>query len=107
MIGRGAYGAPWLLGRVATVLAGGNDPGAPALAEQGAIATTHVEAILEQDGPVHGLRHARKHVGWYLAASGRPVETVKAWRRQLCTSESPRDVLAGLATFYSDVREAA
>jgi nifR3 family TIM-barrel protein len=107
MIGRGACGAPWMLGRIAAVLAGDLDPGSPAPAGQGAIARQHVEAILEQDGPVHGLRNARKHVGWYLAASGRPAETVKAWRRRLCTSESPREVLAGLTTFYTDVQEAA
>ena len=107
MIGRGAYGAPWMLGRVAAALADGTDPGAPPLAEQGAVAAAHVEAILEQDGPAHGLRIARKHIGWYLASSGRPPEAVKDWRRRLCTSENARDVLAGLATFYAEVREAA
>jgi tRNA-dihydrouridine synthase B len=107
MIGRGAYGAPWLLGRIATALAGGSDPGAPSPAEQGLIAAAHVAAILEQDGPAHGLRHARKHIGWYLAASGQPPDTVKAWRRRLCTSDSARDVLAGLSTFYAQAQEAA
>jgi tRNA-dihydrouridine synthase B len=107
MIGRGAYGAPWVLGRVATVLAGDNDTGPPTLSRQGAIAAAHVEAILEQDGPALGLRNARKHIGWYLAASGRPAATVKAWRRRLCTSEDPGAVLAGLAAFYEEGQEAA
>ena len=107
MIGRGAYGAPWMLGRVAAALADGTDPGAPPLAEQGAVAAAHVEAILEQDGPAHGLRNARKHIGWYLATSGRPAQEVKDWRRRLCTSDNARDVLAGLATFYAEVQEAA
>ncbi len=107
MIGRGAYGAPWMLGRVAATLTGANDPGAPALERQGMIAAAHVEAVLEQDGPALGLRNARKHIGWYLAASGRPAETVKVWRRRLCTMESPRAVLAGLATFYAEAQEAA
>jgi nifR3 family TIM-barrel protein len=107
MIGRGAYGAPWLLGRVAAVLGGDNDPGAPPLEQQGVVARTHVAALLEQDGPAIGLRNARKHIGWYLAASGRSAETVKAWRRELCTSDSAEAVLSGLASFYSDVREAA
>jgi tRNA-dihydrouridine synthase B len=107
MIGRGAYGAPWMLGRVAAVLAGANDPGPPALATQGAIAGAHVEAVLEQDGPALGVRNARKHIGWYLAASGRPAESVKAWRRRLCTTDDPRTVLAGLAAFYGEAQEAA
>ena len=50
---------------------------------------------------MHGLRNARKHIGWYLATSGRPAAAVKDWRRRLCTSENARDVLAGLATFYA------
>ena len=56
---------------------------------------------------MHGLRNARKHIGWYLASSGQPAATVKNWRRRLCTSENARDVLAGLATFYAEAREAA
>jgi tRNA-dihydrouridine synthase B len=107
MIGRGTYGAPWMLGRVAATLAGANDPGTPSLAQQGAIAAAHVEAILEQDGPALGVRNARKHVGWYLAASGQPVDAIKSWRRRLCTSESPREVLTGLAAFYAQAQEAA
>lgn len=107
MVGRGAYGAPWMPGRIAASLATGHDPGPPPLAEQGAIATAHVEAILEQDGASIGLRNARKHIGWYLAASGRLPEVVKGWRRLLCTSERPRDVLDGLAAFYAQAQEAA
>ncbi|HET7156418.1 MAG TPA: tRNA dihydrouridine synthase DusB [Hyphomicrobiaceae bacterium] len=107
MVGRGAYGAPWMPGRIAASLATGNDPGSPPLSQQATIAVAHVEAILEQDGPAHGLRNARKHIGWYLASSGRPPEAVKDWRRRLCTSENARDVLAGLATFYAQAREAA
>jgi tRNA-dihydrouridine synthase B len=107
MVGRGAYGAPWMPGRIAASLATGNDPGSPPLSEQGAIAAGHVQAILEQDGPVHGLRNARKHIGWYLATSGQPAATVKDWRRRLCTSENARDVIGGLAAFYAEAREAA
>ena len=66
-----------------------------------------MEAIHEQDGPVTGLRHARKHIGWYLASSGQPAETVQAWRRQLCTGEDARAVRAGLAQFYQQALEAA
>ena len=54
-----------------------------------------------------GLRNARKHVGWYLASSGRPAETVKAWRKRLCTSEDAAEVLAGLRSFYARAEELA
>ena len=88
MVGRGAYGAPWMPARIDATLASGRDPGSPPLARQGAIARGHVEAMLAEHGPQHGLRLARKHVGWYLASSGRPADAVAAWRRRLCTSEN-------------------
>ncbi|HXE87504.1 MAG TPA: tRNA dihydrouridine synthase DusB [Hyphomicrobiaceae bacterium] len=107
MVGRGACGAPWLPSRIATALASGRDPGPPALACQRDIALRHVEAMIGHDGPAHGLRTARKHIGWYLASSGRPDATVKAWRRRLCTSDDAREVRTGLARFYDEALEAA
>jgi tRNA-dihydrouridine synthase len=105
MIGRGACGAPWMLGRIVAALASGRDPGAPPLARQAAIALGHVEAMIEQEGGTVGLRNARKHIAWYLASSGRPAETIKSWRRHLCTSEDAREVRAGLAQFYAEALE--
>jgi tRNA-dihydrouridine synthase B len=107
MVGRGALGAPWVPARIAAALASGRDPGPPPLRRQRDIALAHVEAMLEQSGPRLGLLTARKHIGWYLASSGRPAAGVKAWRRQLCTSEDARDVRAGLARFYDQALEAA
>jgi nifR3 family TIM-barrel protein len=104
MIGRGAYGAPWLLSRVARYLADGTDSGAPALAEQGRIARAHVEAMMGHYGDFHGVRNARKHIGWYLASSGHRQNEIKAWRQQLCTEERPQAVLTGLDAFYGDGR---
>src|SRR5262245_31728136 len=107
MVGRGAYGAPWMPARIAGFLASGRDPGPPTLAEQGAIAVAHIEDMLTHHGARLGLRNARKHIGWYLASSGRPVEIVKAWRRRLCTSEDAGAVLAGLGSFYAQAEELA
>jgi nifR3 family TIM-barrel protein len=107
MVGRGACGAPWLPARIATALASGRDPGPPPLDRQREIALCHLEAMLDQDGPGHGLRTARKHIGWYLASSGSSADAVKAWRRRLCTCEDARAVRAGLARFYDEALEAA
>jgi nifR3 family TIM-barrel protein len=103
MIGRGAYGAPWLPARIATYLATGGDPGAPALAEQGRIARRHVAAMLAHYGEALGLRNARKHIGWYLESSGAPPAVVKANRQRLCTETDPARLLAGLARYYASV----
>jgi nifR3 family TIM-barrel protein len=110
MVGRGACGAPWMPARIAAALGtgpAGRDPGPPPLDEQRAIAIGHVEAMVEQDGPKVGLRNARKHIGWYLASSGRAAEKVKSWRRRLCTSEDVGEVRAGLGEFYTQAMEAA
>jgi nifR3 family TIM-barrel protein len=107
MIGRGAYGAPWLPGHVAAYIASGRMPAPPSLDEQGRIAREHVESMLSHYGTGLGLRNARKHIGWYLEKSGRAAETVKAWRRRLCTDESGPHVLQGLAHFDAESCEAA
>jgi nifR3 family TIM-barrel protein len=107
MIGRGAYGAPWLPGRIAAYLSSGSAVSAPPLSEQGRIAREHVESMLSHYGVSLGLRNARKHIGWYLEKSGRAAETVKAWRRQLCTEENAERALEGLDAFYADACEAA
>ncbi len=107
MVGRGAYGAPWMPARIAAYLESGRDPGPPPLAEQAAIAVAHIDDMLAHHGRRLGLRNARKHVGWYLASSGRPAEIVKAWRKRLCTSEDATEVLAGLRSFYAQAEELA
>lgn len=107
MVGRGAYGAPWAPGRIRTALATGRDPGAPTLKEQGAIAAAHLRAMLEHYGSFHGLRNARKHIGWYLVSSAVMEPVAKEWRRRLCTEDDPERVLSGLATFYAQAQEMA
>ncbi len=107
MVGRGAYGAPWLPGRIATALATGEDPGAPPLAEQSRIAAEHYVAMLGEYGAGLGLRNARKHVGWYLESSGRPIADVKRWRKILCQEDDATRVLRGLREFYEETAEMA
>jgi nifR3 family TIM-barrel protein len=107
MVGRGAYGAPWLPARIAQCLASGRDPGPPPLGQQARIAHDHLTAMLSHYGTSLGLRNARKHIGWYLEKSGRAGDVVKAWRRTLCTDESAPRVLQGLTRFYDEAGEAA
>lgn len=102
MIGRGAYGAPWLPARIAAHLETGRDPGDPSRTEQAAIAHEHIERMLTHYGRHLGLRNARKHVGWYLERSGAEGDQLKAWRRHLCTEENPERLLDGLASYYRD-----
>lgn len=107
MVGRGAYGAPWLPGRIATALKTGSDPGAPALAKQTCIAVEHIAGMLAHYGRSLGLRNARKHIGWYLEQSGLALDVVKGWRARLCQDDDADRVLRGLAAFYNQAEELA
>lgn len=102
MIGRGAYGRPWLPGRIAGVVEGGVDPGEPSLDAQRDIALEHIEAMFAHYPGNLGIKNARKHIGWYLEASGSPAALVRAWRQLLCTQWEPKAVLQGLGRFYQE-----
>jgi len=107
MIGRGAYGAPWLLGRIAAVLAGHKDPGEPDADRQHQAAREHYEAMLAHYGRELGRRNARKHLGWYVERAVRDPEHAKAWRRRLCVEDDPGRVLGHLAQMYGEAAEIA
>lgn len=107
MVGRGAYGAPWLPAQIAKALAAEGDPGAPALDVQGRIAVAHIEDMLLHYGRDLGLKNARKHIGWYLETSGAPIDIVKAWRRKLCTEDNAERAVQGLRDFYAERFSAA
>jgi nifR3 family TIM-barrel protein len=66
MIGRGAYGQPWIVGQIGSFLAGeavAASPSGHALAE---LILEHHEMMLSHYGAAQGMRIARKHLGWYL-----------------------------------------
>jgi len=57
MIGWAGYGRSWLAGEIA----GGRPPG-----NIFPYVLRHYEAILAHYGAANGIRHARKHLDWYL-----------------------------------------
>lgn len=65
MIGRGAYGRPWLLGQVIRWLQTGQVMSDPPLDEQFAVLLEHYHAMLDHYGSDVGVKIARKHLGWY------------------------------------------
>jgi len=62
MIGRAAQGRPWIFRDIAE-----GRSTRPALAELGSIIREHLTGLYELYGDLHGVRVARKHIGWYLA----------------------------------------
>ncbi|MFY9639676.1 MAG: tRNA-dihydrouridine synthase, partial [Rhodomicrobium sp.] len=67
MIGRGAYGRPWLIAQAAAFLRGSAAPGEPEMRVQFETVVEHFEAMLAYYGERAGVPIARKHLGWYSA----------------------------------------
>ncbi|GGD92617.1 putative tRNA-dihydrouridine synthase [Tsuneonella deserti] len=65
MIGRGAYGRPWLLGQVMHWWRTSESLADPDIDEQYALITEHYRAMLDHYGRDTGVKIARKHIGWY------------------------------------------
>src|SRR6478736_2641226 len=65
MIGRGAYGKPWLLGQVMHWWRTGESLPDPEIDEQYQVLVEHYSAMLEHYGADAGVKIARKHLGWY------------------------------------------
>jgi tRNA-dihydrouridine synthase B len=68
MIGRAAFGRPWIFREIAHFLATGETLAAPAPAEVAAVVREHLEGLYALYGEAQGLRVARKHLGWYARA---------------------------------------
>jgi len=106
MLGRGAQGRPWMVGRIGAELAGRAGPDTPRGAELAALVHAHYEAMLSEYGTEIGLRAARKHLDWYADAAGLVLD--KPTRRALLDNDQPDAVLALIDTLFSaDWRAAA
>nr|WP_295985292.1 tRNA dihydrouridine synthase DusB [uncultured Agrobacterium sp.] len=93
MVGRGAQGQPWL----PAVLAG---HAAPEHAEIAGIAVEHYEMMLEFYGREAGLRHARKHLGWYLDRFA--IESATPDKAKIMTSRDTGEVADLLRSALSE-----
>ena len=66
MIGRGAFGNPWLFRDARALLNGEAKPAAPDVAERFAVALEHARLALRLQGNTrHTMIEFRKHFGWY------------------------------------------
>jgi nifR3 family TIM-barrel protein len=104
MVGRAAQGRPWFPGQVARYLETGQRESAPPLATQFALIAALYDEMLAHHGLRIGLKHARKHLGWALdaaaATAGVAIDTLKSWRGNVLTSETPNVARARLAEAY-------
>ncbi len=105
MIGRGAYGKPWLLGQVMHWFATGTRLADPVLEEQYAVLIENYKGMLELYGDDIGARCARKHIGWYTKGLAGSAE----FRNHVNRIDDAHEVLDELERFYEPLlaRQAA
>ena len=82
MIGRGAYGKPWLLGQVMHWLKTGERLPDPSIDEQYCVIVEQYDAMLDHYGPVIGANCARKHIGWYTRGLHGSAEFRNAFNKE-------------------------
>ncbi|RST31108.1 tRNA dihydrouridine synthase DusB [Sphingomonas ginkgonis] len=97
MIGRGAYGRPWLLGQVMADLSGGGTRPDPSLDEQLATMLEQYDAMQSLYGRQTGVNLARKHLGWYTKGLPGSAE----FRNKVNFVDDPVTVVAMLREFYA------
>jgi tRNA-dihydrouridine synthase B len=96
MIGRGAYGRPWLLGQVMHWFRTGERRPDPSIDTQYAVIVEHYRAMLDHYGEPVGVNMARKHLGWYTRGLPGSAE----FRNAVNQVAAPGRVLDMLARFY-------
>jgi tRNA-dihydrouridine synthase B len=97
MIGRGAYGKPWLLAQVMRWLQHGERRPDPSLDEQYRAITSHYHEMLDLYGKEVGVNMARKHIGWYTKGLPGSAE----FRNRVNQEPEAAQVLRMLAEFYA------
>ena len=97
MIGRGAYGRPWLLKQVMHWFATGIELPDPTIEEQYHLIVGHYEAMLDHYGETTGVNMARKHIGWYT----RGLHGSAEFRNRVNQVPDSATVLAMLREFYA------
>lgn len=104
MIGRGAYGRPWIARTIDAALDGRAAPVEPGPAERLAIVLEHLSESLAFYGERLGLKIFRKHLGWYVEAAPWPSDPAvrRAAKGALCRLDSAREVATGLTGLWAE-----
>ena len=97
MIGRGAYGRPWLLAQAMAELGDGASWTEPSLDEQLDTMLGQYDEMLSLYGQQTGVNLARKHIGWYTKGLPGSAEL----RNRVNSQDDPAVVVAMLREFYS------
>ena len=97
MIGRGAYGRPWLLAQAMAELTKDGAWSEPSLDEQLEVMLGQYDEMLSLYGRHTGVNLARKHIGWYTKGLPGSAEL----RNRVNQQDDPDTVVAMLRDYYA------
>lgn len=104
MIGRGAFGNPWLFQQCAAALRGEPVPQRPPLAQRCDTVVEQIEMTARQKGERIACLEARKHYAWYLKG----VPYAGYYKEQICkveTLEQVYEITKGIKRDLKDLEE--
>lgn len=96
MVGRGAYGKPWLLSQMMHWFTIGERRADPSIDEQYRAIAAHYRDMLDHYGVDVGVKVARKHIGWYTKGLPGSAE----FRNRANQEDDPEQVSQMLADFF-------
>lgn len=102
MVGRGAYGRPWLPAQIGATLARRTPPPTPNGRELAALMGEQLDASCALYGAELGVRMFRKHIAWYLGVA--PIDMDESARRReasrLCRIADPDAVARAISDVF-------
>ncbi len=96
MIGRAARGRPWIFRQIGHYLERGTLLPPPTRAQIGELLLEHLAAMHDFYGERHGVRIARKHIGWY----SRELEGGADFRRRINGTECGKEQRRLIEEFF-------
>lgn len=101
MIGRGAFGNPWLFRQCAAALTGASIPDRPPLAQRCDTVVEQIELAAQHKGERIACLEARKHYAWYLKG----VPYAGYYKEQICRVETLEQVYEITKGIKRDLRD--
>lgn len=87
MVGRGAFGKPWIFGEIKSSLEG--HPGKTDVQFRRWLISTHIDLIIKEIPGQRSVGHLRKHLGWY----SKGIPGGSDFRREINGLENPDDIV--------------
>ncbi len=100
MIGRAAFGNPWIFQQCAAAIAGEEIPDLPPLAERCDVAVRQFELSAAHKGEKIACLEARRHYAWYLKG----VPYASYYKEQICKIETMDDIYRITKGIKQDLR---